>query len=232
MIRQALQEMERELSRRAFLHAALKGAGAVAVLDRFGEGLFAGQPQGDADDPTHMAVYRAIGNLVIPVDQDPGWATFEPEISDYGLNVFVRHVLFSNVELAFQGTLGVFNAMNEIPPTIGYGPHFLDMSTGFQSQFFGDILAGQFENAGVQDVLFIAAFLGLFSVKAVFFSNFPNHLAVPGEEFQVRPSSGVRTGWDIMGYKGPIGPEEEEELRRKFMDIEVLPGIDPSNPYV
>ena len=48
----------------------------------------------------------------------------------------------------------------------------------------------------------------------------------------MRPPSPVKTGWDIMGYKGPVGPQEESELRAKFFDTEELPGVDPDDIYI
>ncbi|HEY3132563.1 MAG TPA: hypothetical protein VGL91_24150 [Acidobacteriota bacterium] len=224
-LRQAVEQLEKRLSRRTFLTTTIIGTGAAAVLDRFGERLFAATP-----DP--FAVYSAIGNIIIPVDQDPGWKTFEPGISQFGLGVFVKQHLFTGDELAFQGTLGALIAMNEAPPLVNYGPRFLEMVEALQVQYFGDILSGQFEKDGVQDLIQLAAFLGLFSAKATFFSNFPNHLATPGAEFQVPRPSAVKTGWDIMGFKGPVGPDEEKALRARYFESPEIPGIDTRNPFL
>jgi len=232
MIRNAMRELERALSRRDFVRMTVKGAGLVAAVDRFGEKLFGVQPSGAADDRTPLATYSAIGNLVIPVDEDPGWATFEPGISEYGLNVFLKQVFFAGDANVFQAILGTYNAFDEAPRQLGYGPKFTQMNPDLQSQYFSDVLSGQFENDGLHDILFLAAFLAVFSTKAVFFSNYPYHLADPDSEFQVRPQTGVRTGWDVMRFKGPVGPEEEKALRKAYANIEVLPGVDPTNPYI
>ncbi|MBI3895862.1 MAG: hypothetical protein HY313_08000 [Acidobacteria bacterium] len=229
MMREAIEHLERELSRRAFLKKAATGAGIAFFWERFG--MKFASAQSSTTDP--KAVFSAIGNIVIPVDEDPGWATFEPEISQYALDVMVKQVFLRGNELAFQGVLDTFRVMNEIPPMINYATiQFLQMSQTLQAKYLGDIFTGQFENDGVQDILFLAAFVGIFSTKAVFFSNFPNHLAIPGAEFQVRPSGPQKTGWEIMNFKGPIGPEEENALRAKYMDAEILPGVDPKNPYL
>jgi len=166
------------------------------------------------------------------VDEDPGWATFEPGITNFGVNVFVRQILLGGIFPAFLGFLNALAAMNEAPVIASYGPRFLDMSEDARGRYFGDILTGQFENDGFGDVLGYASGLSLISTKGTFFSNYPRHLAVPGAEFQVRTPSEVRTGWDIMGYKGPVGPEEENQLRAKFFDAEELPGVDPDNIYI
>jgi len=231
MMRQAIEQAQAELSRRGFFKKTLQAAGLSLFFDRFGDRLYG---QTSSTDP--MAVYSAIGNIVIPVDQDPGWATFEPGISDYGLNTFVPQVLLGGGDqskVVFLGLLGTLVALNEVPPMIGYSPStFLGMTEPLQAQYIGNILSGQFENYGVQDVIFLACFVGIFSTRAVFFSNYPNHLATPGAEFQIRPASNVKTGWDIMGYRGPIGPDEEKQLRDKYANHQVLPGMDPNNPYI
>lgn len=234
-IRRAIEKLHNEMSRRAFLTRSLQ-AGSVAVFwERFGEQLFGADRRGGSAAlvTDTKAVFSAMGNVVIPVDSDPGWATFEPQITDYALDVMLKQVLLGGDQLLFLGLMTTFTTFNEIPPLIDYGARrFLEMAVQEQSQYFADVLSGQFENDGAQDVLFLAAFVGLFTTKAVFFSNFPKHLPVPGAEYQVRPNDGVRTGWDIMGYRGPVGPEEEQQLREKYFNIEVLPGMDPKNTLI
>ena len=228
MNRQSIELLGQELSRRSFFRKTIQAAGVGLFWDHFGGRLFG---QTSATDPT--AVFSAIGNIVVPVDQDPGWATFEPGITDYAMNVFAKQVLLGGNEPVFQGLLGTLVALNEVPPLIGFtSSTFLGMTESLQAQYIGNIIAGQFENYGLQDVLFLGAFVALFSSRAVFFSNYPNHLATPGAEFQVRPPSNVKTGWDIMGFKGPVGPEEEKQLRDRYFDVPVLPGMDPNNPYI
>jgi hypothetical protein len=145
----------------------------------------------------------------------------------------VKQVLLGGDELAFAGVLGTLTAVNDLPPVIGFGTRpFLEMSEATQADYFTAILTGQFEKDGVQDLLFLPAFVALFSTKATFFSNFPNHLATPGAEFQDRTPLKIKTGWDIMKYKGPISAKEEKELRDSFFNAEVLPGMDPKNPYI
>jgi hypothetical protein len=230
---QSIKILQRELSRRSFLKGMAQAAGIGLFWDRFGSRMFA-QGLPTTTDPT--AVFSAIGNLVIPVDQDPGWKTFDPGITDYALNVMVKQVLLGGTDqsqLSFQGVLGTLIAFNEIPPFIGFGTvPFLQMPEGMQAQYFGGVLTGQFASTGANDVIFLASFVGLFTAKAVFFSNYPNHLATPDAEFQVRTPSAVKTGWDIMGFRGPVGPEEENRLRAQRGHIQVVRGMDPNNLYV
>jgi hypothetical protein len=231
-IRASLVEMER-VSRRSFFTSLIKGVGIASAFDKFGPGLFAADSEKSAAETRlPYLVYSALGKLTIPVDEDPGWATFEPGITAYGVDVFVRQVLLGGNFLAFLGFLNSLSAINEVPVLTGYGPRFLNMSPSAQDKYYSDMLTGQFENDGVQDILGFASGLTLISTKGVFFSNYPQHLAVPGAEFQVRKPFPVKTGWDIMKLKGPVGPEEEKQLRDKYFDSEELAGVDPTNPYI
>ena len=227
MIREALAELDSKFSRRALFHTLFKGAGLVAALDHYGPSLFAAT---EARIP--YLVYAAIGDIVIPVDEDPGWATFEPAITPYGVDVYVRNVLLGGNFLAFVGYLATLTALNQLPVLAKYGPTFLQMTSVAKSQFFSDVLVGRFENDGFGDVAGFSAGLSLLSTRSVFFSNFPNHLAYPNEEYQVRKPIGVRTGWDIMQLRGPVGPDEEKQLRAQYFDSEELPGVDPDNQYI
>ncbi len=232
-IRASLVEIEREVSRRAFFSTFVKATGLSVAFDRFGPKLFGADGEKDATETRlPYLVYSALGKLVIPVDEDPGWATFEPGITTYGVDVFVRQVLLGGNFLAFLGFLNSLAAINEVPVLASYGPRFLNMSTAAQDKYFSDMLTGQFENDGYQDILGFASGLTLISTKGVFFSNYPRHLAIPGAEFQVRAPSPVKTGWDIMKLKGPVGPTEEKALRDRYFEAEEVPGVDPTNKYI
>lgn len=227
MIREALSELDAKFSRRALFHTFMKGAGLVAALDHYGPSLFAA-----AETRIPYLVYAAIGDIVIPVDEDPGWATFEPAITPYGVDVYVRNVLLGGNFLAFQGFLATMTALNQLPILATYGQAFLSMNQVRRGQFFGDVLTGKFENDGFGDVAGFSVGLSLLSTRSVFFSNFPNHLEYPNSEYQVRKPIGVKTGWDIMQLRGPVGADEEKQLRAKYFDAEELPGVDPSNQYI
>ncbi|MEJ2076736.1 MAG: hypothetical protein P8020_12160 [Acidobacteriota bacterium] len=229
-IRESLIQMERVLTRRAFFVNVIKGASAVAVYDRFGPKIF-GDP---VEDPLSRAyeIFGAFGRLVIPVDQDPGWATFEPEITEYGLGTYVRQVFTLGNDLAFGGLLQAINAFNEIPPQIDFGPKFLEMSLAARADYLTKVLAGAFEYDGVQDILSFGGVFMLLGVKQTFFLNFPHHLANPDAEFQDVLGNTPRTGWDIMRFKGPVGADEEERLRARNADSPELPGVDWGNPFI
>jgi hypothetical protein len=233
LIRESLVECESEFSRRGFLRTLVRGAGIAAAFDNFGPRLFAD----NSSLSLPYQVFGSLGRLVIPVDEDPGWETFEPGITTFGVDVFVRNVLLNGNYLAFLGFLSCLTAVNNIPVQTTYGPRFLEMLVGQQFQYFSDILTGRFENDGFGDLVGFAGGLSLIATKGTFFSNYPLHLPNVDDngkntEFQVRPAHSVKTGWDIMQLKGPVGPAEEAALRARYTGIQEIPGVDPSNPYI
>jgi len=170
--------------------------------------------------------------MVIPVDQDSGWATFEPDITTYTLDVYIRQVFNLGEDLAFNGYLQAINAFQAIPPQVAYGPTFLSMDVPTRSQYLSDILIGNFENNGVQDILSFAAIFMLLGTKMVFFQNFPHHLANPTSEFQNVLGNTPNTAWDMMGFRGPVLAAEEATLRAKAANAPELPGVDWRNPFI
>jgi hypothetical protein len=225
--------MEKVLSRRAFFVKIAKGAGAAAVYDRFGPKIFGEEkrtPQANYEES--LKIFSAFGRLVVPVDQDPGWETFEPEITVYGLDTYIRQVFALGNNLAFDGLTQAIVAFNEIPPTIKYGRKFLEMSTDARANYLTSVLIGQFENDGVQDILGFGGIFMLLGVKQTFFLNFPRHAPRRNVEFQQVLGMSPKSGWDIMGFRGPVGPQEEQELRKKSIDAPELPGVDWRNPWI
>jgi hypothetical protein len=234
--RKAFLEMERAVSRRAFFGTVLKsiavGAGSIAALDRFGPRMF-GQSQSPTDQfNTALQVLSGFGQMVIPVDQDPGWATFEPDITMYALDVYIRQVFNLGVDLAFNGFVSAVNSFNAIPPLISYGPAFLSMSLSARQQYLSDILVGNFENDGVQDIVAFAGVFLLLGAKMVFFQNFPHHIADPNAEFQQVLGNTPKTAWDIIGFKGPVLAAEEAALRARAAGAPEIPGVDWRNPFI
>jgi hypothetical protein len=234
--RQAFLDMEGALSRRTFFTRVLKGvaigAGTLAVLDRFGPRLFGAAQDVGQQYNTGLQLVSAFGQMVIPVDKDSGWATFEPDITTYTLDVYIRQVFNLGQDLAFNGYLQAINAFQAIPPLIGYGPAFLSMDVPTRSQYLSDILIGNFENNGVQDILSFSAIFMLLGTKMVFFQNFPHHLANPTSEFQNVLGNTPNTAWDMMGFRGPVLAAEEATLRAKAANAPEIPGVDWRNPFI
>jgi hypothetical protein len=231
--RLALAEMEKVLSRRAFFMKVGKGLGVVAAYDRFGPRLFGTTPATDAGNYVQsLSIFSAYAQMVIPVDDDPGWATFEPGITTYALDTYIRQVFNLGNDLAFNGFTQAVVAFNYIPPAIRWGRTFLEMSLDARSLYLNNILVGEFENDGVGDILSFAAIFMLLGCKMTFYQNFPKHLANYNSEFQQVLNNTPKTGWDIMGFKGPVGPEEESVLRAQSANAPELPGVDWRNPYI
>lgn len=231
--RKALAEMEKVFSRRAFFVTIAKTAGVVAAFDRFGPKLFG---ETAADDAANFAaslpIFSAFGQLVLPVDEDPGWATFDPGITMYALDVYMRQVYAIGNTLAFNGFTQAIVAFQNTPPLIGFGPRFLSMTTDAQGDYLTKILIGEFENDGVQDILSFGAIFMLLAAKQVFFQNYPHHIAVPGADIQKPLGNSPKTGWDIMGFRGPVQADEERALRARAANAPEIPGVDWRNPLI
>ena len=227
-----LLELQREVSRRQFLSGLVRTVGITAALGPLVEKIAAENTRRNADERLPYDVLSGIGRIVVPVDQDPGWETFDPDITNYALDVFIGQVFLNGNGIAVGGFRTGLDLFNSIPVTVDYGRPFLEMIDTEKSKYFSDILTRQFENDGVQDLLDFIFILSLVGTKAVFFSNFPRHRAQVGAEYQILPLSSIKTGWDIMRWKGPVGPEEEQALRAKFFDTPIVPGVDPKNPYI
>jgi hypothetical protein len=92
---------------------------------------------------------------------------------------------------------------------------------------------GNFENDGVGDILSFGGVFMLLGAKQTFFLNFPRHLADYDADFQqVVGMPGPKTGWDIMRFRGPVGPQEEAALRARAANAPELPGVDWRNPLI
>lgn len=232
MNRQGLVEMEREFSRRSFFGLLGKGLVVAAACDKLGPRLDAALRTRRPDTAHALKVYSAIGNLTIPVDQDPGWSTFDPGISNYGFHTFVYQIFLANNDIAFDAFQDCLIFMDSVPTSVGLNTNFLDMGFPQQNQYLTDILAGNYNTEGWQDILNLAVNASVVSAKTTFYSNYPNHLAKPGAEFQDLPAPAVRTGFYQMGLKGPVGATEEAALRTRFSGVQEVAGVDTRNPYI
>lgn len=228
----SLVALENEVSRRAFLGRLLKGTAMATSVAAISPKLWALDKATPEQRALALRIFSAIGRITIPEDQDPGWASFEPDITTYAFDVYMSQIFLNGNKDALDGIIQAINHLNDVPVLLNYNVAFLDMSLNSQEKYLSDILTGQFENDGWEDVLGLGASLAVLSAKLTFFSNFPRHLSVRGAEYQILPASKIKSGWDIMGYKGPVGPAEETALRAKFKDVQELPGIDLRNPYI
>ena len=232
MKRTRLLLLEQAISRRGFLAGVFRSTALAASLPAISSRLWGLRRPTEQQRTLAASVYSALGALTIPVDEDPGWSDFEPGISDYGLTVFLRQILLNGDPDAFDAYIETLNHLNNVPVLLNYNVEFLRMAESARLKYLADILTGQFENDGWQDVLTLAAGLAITSAKMVFFSNYPRHLATPGAEYQQAPASPLKTGWDIMQWRGPVGPQEEQILRDRARGVVEVPGIDTRSPFL
>jgi hypothetical protein len=230
--RESFLDLHAHLSRRGVFRRTVQAAGIALFWDKFGGEAMAQSAATTATDP--IAVLSAMGNVIIPIDSDPGWASWDPGISQYAFNSFVPQVLLGGNPLLNPSIASAFQMFNTLPNTLGYSVNpFLSMNLAAQTQYYGDVLEGGFTNYGTQEVMFVAAFVALFACKAVFYSNYPNHLAIPGQEFQSpAPATKIPTAWTTIGFKGPVSQVEEAALRAKYAGAVLVPGMDPTNNYI
>jgi hypothetical protein len=234
----AIPAMEKALSRRAFFGKVLKGVavgtGALAMLDRYPQLLAQSTVNYTTLFNTGLQIVSAFGEMIVPTDQDSGWSTFDPGITLYTLDVYIRQVFNLGFSTPYDGFLQAINLFNTIPPTIGYGPQFLSMGLPASQQYLSDILVGNFENNGVQDILSYSAIFMMLGCKFVFFQNYPHHLANPTSEYQVVLGNTPDTAWDMIGYRGPVLAAEEATLRAAAAGAPALslPGVDWRNPFI
>jgi hypothetical protein len=230
----SLLTLEKVLSRRMFFGNLVKATSIAASLPLIAPKLWAIDVPTPAQRQQAYDIMGAIGRVVIPEDQDPGWATFEPGITQYAFDIYMTQIFLVGDQDALNGIIQAFNHFNDEPITnaLHYNVKFLDMSDLSKARYLTDCIIGNFENSGWGDVFGLVAALGVLSTKLTFFSNYPRHLSTRGAEFQILAPSPVKTGWDIMGYKGPVGPDEEKALRAKYSNVQEIPGVDTRNPYI
>ena len=143
LTREELLGLDQALSRRAFFRKTWTTAGLLASA-----AAFQGKLKADTTADIAYAVMGAVGNIVIPVDEDPGYATFEPGISRYCLDGFVKQVVLAGDENGFGYMLRALNTMNEAPSILENGHRFLEMNLDEQEQFYTKCFTGTYENDG------------------------------------------------------------------------------------
>ena len=131
-IRESLVEME-NVSRRSFFSGLVKGAGVAVAYDRFGPQLFA-----QSDPRLPYRIYSALGNVIIPVDDDPGWKTFEPGHDDtVYLGLGMRARIRETVSLVAEVS----------PRLYGYRPDRATWNVGIEKLTRGHVLQLNFGNS-------------------------------------------------------------------------------------
>jgi len=206
--------MTDEISRREFVKTTVAG---TTILASASVGALGAAAAGSAN--TNQQIIAALGSVFIPSKAgDPGYKELESHgITDYVLQKF---------EVA--DSLEAFNAAAK---QFFDGKSFLELDEAQRGQYLGLVADGSKITDADQRKQLQAFYRGARQrILRVYYSNYPAHeikrdaagaaILRPGEMHQISNPNlfkpkGLVTGWDVAGFKGPMGWEEEEQLREK-----------------
>lgn len=206
--------MSDEISRREFVKQTVVGTAALA-------GASAGALEAAAAPPMdpNKQIVAALGALFVPSKAgDPGYR----ELESHGITDYVMQ------KLPVADTLDAFNAAAR---EFFDGKAFLDLDEKQREQYLALIVEGTRISNADQRAHLQTTYRGLRSrILRVYYSNYPANeikrnaageaILKPGDTHQISnpnlfKEKGLVTGWDVAGFKGPLGWEEEEQLRAK-----------------
>ncbi len=213
--------MAKNITRRVFVTKTAVGTAAVARASSEVLAAFAAP----SDDLPHQIV-AALGDLFIPsASGDPGYKDLEP----YGITEYVIEGLpvgggASSSE--GEGPAGVIRDFNDLATQFFRGKTFLELTWDQRAQYLEKIIAGS-EITDVKQREQLQGFyrLARLRILTVYYLNYPEHEVKRNDRGEIIRAVGDRrqitnpnteeivTGWDIAGYKGPLGWEEEEKKR-------------------
>lgn len=204
-------------SRRRFVQTMALGAGGIGLTP---------QPAA-ASTEERLKILAALGDTIIPSDPgDPGFKELEP----HGITEEVNKALRPLKD-------AVFVRFNEAAKPLYGGRTFVELSDSERADFLRKVSAGkEITDPAVRRVYKFARI----TVFKVFYSNFPEHKIARGAKGIpiLRPGDGelhqitvpntrsLITGWDIVGYRGPLTWEQEQRLRS---EIEKVHWHDPND---
>ncbi len=203
--------MAEDISRREFVKQTVAGTAILAGASSGVMGAAAAAPM----DP-HKQIISALGTLYVPSKAgDPGYKELEAHgISDYVLQEFPT----AEIDGFNSGSQQFFD-----------GKAFLDLDDKQREQYLTLIADGK----GISDAELRAKLQGFYRasrnrILKVYYSNYPLNevkrnpegeaILHPGDTHQISnpnvwKDKKLVTGWDIAGFKGPLGWEEEEQIR-------------------
>jgi choline dehydrogenase-like flavoprotein len=206
--------MAEEVSRREFVKQTVAGtvvvAGASGVL----------QTAAAAPVDPNKQIVAALGSVFIPSGPgDPGYK----ELEVYGITDYVME------ELPGADGLAAFNTAAK---QFFDGKAFLDLDEKQRGEYLGLIAEGSKITDEGQRKSLQTFYRGARSrILSTYYKNYPEFevkrnaagdpILKPGDTHQVmweyeKPNTKkIATGWNVAGYKGRLGWEEEEELREK-----------------
>ena len=206
------------------------GSAAVAGATLGGVSALAAQ---SGDLP--YQIVAALGDLFIPsAPGDPGYKDLESHgITEYvmkGLPVGGRATSGED-----EGPAEILEDFNNLAKQFFQGKTFLQLTWDQRAQYLEKIIAGS-EITDVKRRGQLQSFYRLARIRilTVYYQNYPEHeikrndqgeavLAVDDHAHQIsNPNTEeMVTGWDIAGYKGPLGWEEEERQRALMKKMHV-----------
>ena len=204
--------MADEISRRDFVKTTVASTAILAGASALEAAVAAPL------DPNKQVV-SALGSVFIPSKPgDPGYK----ELEAHGITDFVMQ------KLEVADALEAFN--NASKPFFD-GKAFLDLDEKQREQYVGIVADGNKITDAEQKKKLQTFYRAARSrILRVYYSNYPAHeikrnaagevILRPGDTHQISNPNlfkpkGLVTGWDIAGFKGPLGWEEEEQLRNK-----------------
>ena len=204
--------MADEISRREFVKQTVVGTAMLAGASTGALDLAAAGPV----DPNKLVV-AALGSVFVPTKSgDPGYKELESHgITEYVLQKFP--------------VADALEAFNSAAKQFFEGKAFLDLDEAQREEYLaliaeGSKIADEGQRKGLQAFYHDART----RILTVYYKNYPLHevkrnaegepILRPGDTHQITnpnvwKDKKLVTGWDIAGYKGPLGWEEEEQLR-------------------
>ncbi|MEE8350424.1 MAG: gluconate 2-dehydrogenase subunit 3 family protein [Acidobacteriota bacterium] len=207
-----------KVSRRRFIGKGTVGTVAVAVAGvRVAPGQTAKAALPEGYD--RIQVMASLGDTLIP--SSPG----DPGYKDLEIYNITAEILKGVVSIPDQD-LALFNS--ECATHFG-GKTFVESDESQRADYLNMIADG----ANISDSQVLGKLQGIYRlvrarVFIVYYQNYPQHtvprdddgvpVVQPGNEHQIsNPNQpGIKTGWDVAGWKGPMTWEEEQERRARF----------------
>ena len=205
--------MSDDIGKRQFLKETVVG---TAVL--------AGALQATAAAPMdpNKQVVAALGSVFIPsAPGDPGYK----ELESHGITEYVMQ------NLQVDG----LDAFNSGAQQLFDGKTFVELDDKQREQYLGLIVEESKMADEAQRKSLQAFYRGARTrILTIYYKNYPVHetkknaagepILQPGDTHQITNPNLLKdkklvTGWDIAGYKGPLGWDEEEQLRAKAKKI-------------
>ena len=207
--------MADEISRREFVKRTVAGTAALAGVSAGALEAVDAAPM----DPNEQIV-AVLGSIFIP--SRPGDAGYK-ELEVYGISDYVMQ------QLPGKDLLETFNAASK---QFFDGKAFLDLDDKQREQYLGLIIEGAKITDEGQRKSLQGFYRGTRSrILSTYYKNYPEFevkrnaagdpILKPGDTHQVdweydkTNTLKLQTGWNIAGYKGRLGWEEEERLREE-----------------